>query len=233
MFAYIPARGSSKRVPRKNIRVLGSKPLLGHVLEALGQVSELSGVAVSSDDPEILEYVSRYHFVSTLEPREQRLANDAATFMDLVRSDVPRYARHFGDEGVLFVMATAALVTTEIYRDAIHRFQLNPRGLVMAVTRYEPSPMLALVGDPQAGLKPLYPDMYVRPTKDLPAAFADVGCFYGFDLNRIRRAEKFIDLVPTCGVVLPAEMGIDVDTEDDWRRLERAYEAGRRGMLGD
>lgn len=223
MFAYIPARGGSKRIPRKNIRPLGGKPLLLHVLDSLSLVPGLSGIGVSSEDPEILRLAESRPGVRTLGPRDPALADDLTGMLDLLQRDAPRFAAVFRDDRVLMVTATAALVTPELYAQALERFERDPDGLVLAVARYEKSPFLALSGEPGRGLSPLFPEMYMRPTKDLPEAFIDAGCFYACRLERVKGLKRLLDLAPLLGIVLPSDVGIDVDTEGDWRKLERAY----------
>lgn len=229
MFAYVPARGGSKRIPRKNVRPLGGKPLILHVLDRLAQVKGLSGVAVSSEDPEILALAESRPGVTTLGPRDPALADDRTGFLDLVLRDAPRFAKKFGDDAVLFVTATAALVPSDSYARALAEHESAPDGLVMAVTRYPSSPFLALAGDPGTSLTPLFPDMYLKPTKDLAPAFVDAGCFYGFRLEALRGKTKFLDLSPVRGIVLPPDVGIDLDTEEDWARVEAAYARARSG----
>src|SRR5579864_1826641 len=97
MFAYIPARGGSKRIPRKNIRTLGGKPLLLHVIEAVAGVPGLQGIAVSSEDPEILSLASVHPKVTTLGPRLSSLAGDQVGFIELLQSDARRFMDLFKD----------------------------------------------------------------------------------------------------------------------------------------
>ena len=111
MFAYIPARGGSKRVPRKNIFMIQGKPLLSYVIENLKGVAELSGIAVSSEDEEILA-IANSNGAQTLGKRIHHLAHDMTTFMDLVNEDIMRFAEYFNDYDVLFVLPTSALITS-------------------------------------------------------------------------------------------------------------------------
>jgi pseudaminic acid cytidylyltransferase len=94
----------------------------------------------------------------------------------------------------------------------------------MAVTAYNPSAMLALAGDPGTQIIPLFPDMFTKPTKDLPQTFTDAGCFYVLNLDVAIHVSRFIDMLPVRGVVLPNDIGIDLDTEEDWNRLTKAYQ---------
>lgn len=223
MFAYIPARGGSKRLPRKNIRPLAGRPLLLRVLDALAQVEGLTGIGVSSEDPEILTAAREHPAAVTLEPRRPELADDQTSFLQLARQDVPRYAAHFEDSSLLFALATAALVPPEFYREALIAHRENPRGLVISVNELDASPYRALAGDPDRGLSPLFPERFLQSTSEMPRAFRDAGCFYAFSLERLAGIEKFLDIQPVRGVILPQDVGIDLDTPDDWQRLEATF----------
>jgi CMP-N-acetylneuraminic acid synthetase len=178
---------------------------------------------VSSEDPEILGIARSKPGVTTLGPRDLSLAGDEVGFVELIQKDAPRFIQKFGSTQILFVTATAALIGPEWFQQAIDRTRENPSGLVLAVTAYERSPMLALTGDPLRALVPLFPEQYSRPTQELPGAYIDAGCFYAFDVERLAGKNRFIDLQPIQGIVLPSDIGVDLDTEQDWRNLEMVY----------
>lgn len=221
MFAYIPARGGSKRIPRKNIYPINGKPLLSYVLGQLTLADGLSGIAVSSEDDEILKVATTTSSkVTTLKNREDRLAQDLTTFMDLINNDIQRYADHFKDNDVLFVLPTSVLVTSSYYNQAITYYNEHKDGLVLSVTESHPSPLLSFI---QSGdsLVPLFPEMFNRPTKDLPFTCVDCGCFYIFNLEKMKNKKMFIDLTPIHPIVLPRDIGVDVDTVGDINFLKK------------
>ena len=74
MFAYIPARIGSKRVPKKNIRMLDGKPLIIHVIDNLLETSEINDIAVSTDSDEVVEICSDINDVTTLDLREKKIS---------------------------------------------------------------------------------------------------------------------------------------------------------------
>ena len=76
MFAYIPARIGSKRIRKKNIRILDGKPLIIHVIDNLLETSEINDIAVSTDSDEVLEICSDINDVTTLDLREKELEDD-------------------------------------------------------------------------------------------------------------------------------------------------------------
>ena len=91
MFAYIPARIGSKRIRKKNIRLLDGKPLIIHVIDNLLETPEINDIAVSTDSDEILEICSDLNGVTTLDLREKKLADDKTDFMDLIINDARFY----------------------------------------------------------------------------------------------------------------------------------------------
>ena len=66
--------------------------------------------------------------------------------------------------------------------------------------------------------------MFNRPTKDLPNTYTDCGSFYAFNLNLMKNKKMFIDLKPIFPVVISSEIGIDVDTFEDIKILEKKLE---------
>jgi len=225
MFAYIPARGGSKRIPKKNIKKLGDKELILHTIDQLLEVSNLTGICVSTDDEEILAVVSKRKEVVTLNKRKASLANDTTSFADLINHDMERYFKHFNTDDVLFTLPTAALVSSNEYMSGIAKYYQdeNPAGLVISVTQFNMSPFLALTEKNPGELKALFPDKYLLPTKDLSPCYMDSGCFYIFNRSEFLKHEKLIDLRPIKYVILPSNIGIDVDTEHDWSKLEKEY----------
>ena len=73
MFAYVPARIGSKRIPKKNIKLIDGKPLIYYVLSELSKVPQLKGIAVSSDSIEVLNICNNFEKVITLELRKSIL----------------------------------------------------------------------------------------------------------------------------------------------------------------
>jgi len=222
MFAYIPARIGSKRIKQKNIRLLDGKPIICHVIEQLMRVPALTGIAVSTDSELIQACVSSYSKVTTLALRTADIADDQASFMDLIRNDLPRFEQHFGSHEVVFTLATAALITDNFFTQGIELYQQHT-GLVMSVASLPTSVHLALEVNEQGSLAPLFPEKYPLPTAQLTPLYADAGGFYIFDTQQLRTKSMFIELNPIHPVPLPANIALDIDDEADWQLLEQQY----------
>ena len=174
LIAYIPARGGSKRLPRKNVRKLGQKPVLVHVIEAIHASGLTDKICVSTDDPKTARVANRAGAV-VLGLRADRLSDDKTTFLDLFKKDVPRYLEHFhmqkGETSVLFALATAALVQAKVYRLAFKEFKKRNASVLVATDCLSPS---------------LFPDQ-MSAARRLPDLQVDAGLFYFLDYTKMSR----------------------------------------------
>ena len=223
MFAYIPARGGSKRVPGKNIRTLGGRPVLAHVLQTLQKVPGLTDVFVSTDDPAIAR-VAETNGARWLGPRDPELSNDKAGFIDLIHRDIPRHADAANAaRDVLFVLALAALVPGKVFAAACEAFQRHRPNLLMSVVPCTKSPYWSLVPDATGHLVPLFPEWVYVNSQDLPVAYDDAGLFYVFDWYVLKSYDSHKNMPGLLPFPVDRSHAIDVDTEDDWNRLETAF----------
>lgn len=233
MIAYIPARGGSKRIPRKNLRPLGGKPIIVHTIQAVRTLSCISQVCVSTDDPEIARCVQAEGAV-TLELRSAELSSDTATLVDLVRHDLGRFVKHADpsptDGSALIVLPTAALLSSDVLEHAYDTFKRSQRPLLCATTPYWASPFRALVRAEGSAWHPLHPEKLMVRSQDLPDSCVDTGMFYFINYERFVQHSGHWFTIPggiECYTV-PATIACDVDTPEDWARLEQLYEAARR-----
>ena len=228
MFAYIPARGGSRRIPSKNIRALGDRPVIVHVIDALRALDFISAVYVSTDDPRIQEVAERAG-AKCLDLRLPELSNDKAGFAELIHHDIPRFADHGGDREVLFALATAALVPTSIYADAYRQFIASKPDILMSCETAHP--FWAMTQKTDGFWWPLFPEKVLTNSQDLPRSLVDAGLFYMFDLDNMKRypSVKLADRILSYEV--PNRYTVDVDTTEDWDLLEYKYhklKGGRR-----
>jgi len=218
VFAYIPARGGSKRVPGKNIRLLDGKPVIAHVIQCLRSLEFLSAVYVSTDDVEIAA-VAESVGARTLALRTPALSNDTAGFMDLIRCDLPRYiSAENGDVEVLFALATAALVPAAIYRDAYAIWQrASPDILMSCETAF---PWWAMTQKADGYWVPIFPEKTRINSQDLPPSLIDAGLFYFFRQPVIASFETVKEADRLLPFIVPDRYLGDIDTPEDWLLLE-------------
>ena len=223
MFAYIPARGGSKRLPGKNIRELDGTPVIGHVLRNLAGLSFISNVHVSTDDRQIRDIAESYGAVC-LEPRLQTLAGEKPGFAELISDDLPRYVDYNGgDEEVLFVLATAALVPPRIFCEAYTMYVERSPEILMSCEPYQEPIWWALAKSEEDFWSPLYPDKVTVNSQDLPITITDSGLFYFFNCATMKKYNCHKNAKRLLPYFVPFEYRIDINTQDDWDLLEWKY----------
>lgn len=228
MFGYIPARGGSQRIPRKNVKLLDGIPVIVHVIRALQAMPGISRIHVSTDDEEIAAIASA-NGAACLAPRDTSLSNSKAGFIDLIRDDIPRYVEaNGGDSEVLFALATAALVPPSIYQDAVTEFHRSQPDVLMSCEPYDHPMWWGFRRKDDGYWTPVFPDKVQINSQDLPPALTDSGLFYIFN-QRILSAFPSHKLVnKLMAYEVPHQYRCDIDTPADWERLEWKYERLRR-----
>ena len=230
LIAYVPARGGSKRVVRKNIRELDGVPVLARVLRVLKQLDFVTKACVSTDDLEIAEIAAKEGAL-TLELRAGNLSDDHTSVVDLLKQDVPRYLTACGLDrdtaDVLIVLPTAALLKSETLKEAYQRFKSSGTPILVSLKELEFSPARALECDAAGLYHPLFPERLMQRSQDLQPAAIDAGQFYFLRYGAISTHHGHWFTVPggIAGMVLAPHEAIDVDSEEDWLSLERVFRA--------
>ncbi len=222
MFAYIPARGGSKRIPRKNVKKLGGEPIISHVIRALKNLDFIDQVYVSTDDDEIIK-ISEKNGATCLEPRKKKLSDDYAGFIDLIKHDIPRFAKKSNSSEVLFVLATAALLPKYIYEKAYKDYIVKKPQVLMSCEPYDITPLWSMAKKADGYWYPLHPDEVLKNSHDLPTTLVDAGLFYYFNLPTVvnYKSLKLVDrLLP---FIVPDKYRGDIDTMSDWSALENKF----------
>ena len=219
--AVIPARGGSKRIQRKNIRLMSGMPLIYWAIKIALESGEFERVVVSTDDSEIaaiaIESGAEVPFI-----RSADLADDFASTISVVADAIYRIGsqREFGLTCCIY---PAGIFATK--RDLAASRQLleaNP-GLsyVAPVLRYSHPIQRALEISDEGNLAFVDPAQSVQRTQDLAPRFHDAGQFY------MGRTASWLSGVPilenAIGLELPSWRVLDIDSEDDWIRAQEMH----------
>jgi|GEM_PF-98964 len=213
--AIIPARGGSKRLPRKNILPLHGSPMLGWPVKACLESGLFDEVIVSTDDDEIATIATQQGARVIMRPAE--LATDEAN-ESLAYVHVLETLKAEGNLPDYFcgIYATAALITAEHLQGAYKKMRESEADVLMGVSSYGIHPYKALEAGADGYLKMVYPEWCLQRSQFYPHYVASNGTFYFF------RVDPFIK-TPTyypdklVGYEIPAERAIDIDTEEDYR----------------
>lgn len=227
--AVIPARGGSKRIPRKNARDFLGEPLIARTVRCVLDSGVFDRVVVSTDDKEIAELaLAAGAEVPFMRPAS--LADDHTATAPVVLQAVQALEAGSGSTygSVCAIYATAALMTPVDLRSAAEQFRIAGVDLLFAAARH-PAPIersWMLSDDRRASMR--WPEYRLTRTQDLPDSYFDVGWFY-FGVRRFWESGGTTDDQVALQIV-ERERAIDIDTDDDWVAAERVAETdGRRG----
>ncbi|WP_053406801.1 pseudaminic acid cytidylyltransferase [Persicobacter sp. CCB-QB2] len=212
--AIIPARGGSKRIPRKNIREFLGKPIIAYSIEAALESELFDEVLVSTDDEEIAD-VARKYGASVPFLRSKKNADD---FAPLSAAIIECLNTVEGDYDIVCcILATAPFISAEWLKRSAEI--LTECDSVVSICRYSYPIQRALKVDASGNVDFLFPEYKLARSQDLEPCFHDVGQFYWSDVSLMKR-----DLKLTCGKTKGFELQEifvqDIDTEEDWFNAE-------------
>lgn len=224
--AVIPARGGSKRVPGKNVRLFAGRPMLSWPISAALESDVFDHVIVSTDDPNIAA-TARELGASTPFVRPAELSDDFATTSDVVRHALACTENAIGPvDSLCCLYATAPFVTAADLRGALRELESSDASFVFSVTSFAFPIQRALRMDASGAVSMFDPRFERTRSQDLEPAYHDAGQFYW---GRARAwAEATPIFAPTSKAwVLPRHRVQDIDTEEDWVRAELMFSALR------
>ncbi len=226
----IPARGGSKRIPRKNIRPFLGRPILAYSIEAALASGCFDEVMVSTDDTEIAA-IARNCGATVPFPREARTTGDYAGFDEVVHEVLTRYraqGRRFAYACALF--ATAPLATSSHLVRGYEMLQADPALTgVLPVLRFSFPVQRALVlRDDRAPM--LQPEHYHTRSQDLEPAYHDAGQWYWLNIEKFLPSRELMG-PNSAAVVLSALEAQDIDNEEDWALAELKFQLRQDAAL--
>jgi len=221
--AIIPARGGSKRIPRKNIKDFFGKPLIAYSIEAALKSELFDKVIVTTDDEEIASIAKKYGAeVPFLRPKE--LSDDFTNTKDVIDHALS----YFGERGEKYdyectIYATAPLLQSKYLVDGFVALKNSDAINAFSATTM-PFPIQRTFKLNENGrCEMFWPQNYQTRSQDLEEAYQDAGQFYWTKLNKTSNEIMFgKDSIP---IILPRHLVQDIDTLEDWQRAEFMYKA--------
>ncbi len=217
--AIIPARGGSKRIPRKNIRLFHGKPIIAYSIEAGLRCGLFDTVMVSTDDDSIREIAEKYG-ASVPFMRSEKNSSDTATTLEVINEVLGLYRdmrRHYDE--VCCIYATAPLIQEKDLQTGLEMLKGNVAS-VFPVTAFSFPILRSLKVDDENNVSMNWPKFAHSRSQDLPAAYHDAGQWYWI------RPELIKDSLytNTSKAVILSEIKVqDLDNEVDWQMAELKY----------
>jgi CMP-N,N'-diacetyllegionaminic acid synthase len=219
LLALVPARGGSKRVPRKNVLPLAGKPLIAWSIETAFACNCFADVLVSTDDAEIAAVAAEHGaYVPWLRPAE--LATDAARSGPVIRHALSWYTAHRREiDAIVLLQPTSPFRSTVSVRRAIAQYAaLESKEPVVSVSPAAVHPAWCFTLSGGAMTPVLGWQELDRRSQDLPKAYALNGAIYVFPAAHILADRPLISAGTQALVMDDPDESLDIDTETDWRR---------------
>lgn len=214
--AVIPARGGSKRLPKKNILDLCGKPLIVWTVESALQSSFIDTVLVSSDDDAILSVAKEYG-VQTIK-RPDYLSSDTATSFDAIKHAIENTKKH---DYVVLLQPTSPLRTSQHINESIELLSEKYADAVISVTEMEHSPEWANIlpkDNNMAGF--LREEVLNKRSQDLESYYRLNGAIYVCHTDKLLEEESFFLKEKIFAYKMDNNASVDIDTELDFKFAE-------------
>jgi pseudaminic acid cytidylyltransferase len=217
--AVIPARGGSKRIPRKNVRLFAGKPIIGHSIESARRSGLFDQIVVSTDDAEI-SAVAREFGAEVPFTRPSALADDYTGTTEVVAHAVEWFIGGGAPiSAACCIYPTAPFIRSNDLREGFRLIQTGRWQYVFAATRFVAPVHRAFSQNSDGGLQMLFPEKFTARSQDLPDVLHDAGQFYWGTASAWLSRAKVFDRDSTI-VSIPPWRVQDIDTEEDWRYAE-------------
>jgi len=226
--AVIPARGGSKRIPRKNIRNFCGKPMISYSIDAAKQSCLFDQVIVSTEDEEIA-VVAQHCGARVPFTRPAELADDHTGTNAVVKHAIEWYLqRGQGFDLVCCIYATAPFLRPE-YLAAAHDLLINSsKSFVFSVAAYAFPIQRAVRLNGDGEVEAIRPEHRSSRSQDLEETYHDAGQFY-WGRPSAFLADETLFSSASLALVLPRDRVQDIDTPEDWRRAQWMYRAMELG----
>lgn len=225
VIALVPARGGSKGVLGKNMRLVKGMPLVGYTLKSALASSCVDTVYLTSDDENTLAYgaslgvrlINRPEFCSS----DTACANSVVEhFLSVIQSEIADE-----DPYLIYLQPTSPLRTEADIDDALEKMVAGSHDSLISVTQMDKSPFKAFVLNDAGCLAALFDEKSTNMRRqDLPIVYMPNGAIYAFLVSAFRKANSF----PSNGsypYIMDEQKSLDIDKEEDFDALNRAMDA--------
>ena len=218
----IPARGGSKRIPRKNIININNTPALGLLISNLIAMDLFEQIIVSSNDEEVIkvavEYGAEYSTRSTAS-----LSDDTTQFEEVIRDCIVKNSLQNAVAPIFCIYPLALLLNKANVIDALTLLWEYPDIFIISGGEIEINPLRHTFKNGKQGVEVLFPSFNMFRSQDLPSVYFDVGMFYLAYSKTWLQPDKFWYNNNARFINIPKDNCIDVDTHKDLEKLVERF----------
>lgn len=218
----IPARGGSKRIPRKNIKPFLGKPIIAYSIEAAINSKLFDVVMVSTDNKEIAD-IAKIYGAEVPFLRSEKNSSDFATTFEVIEEVILKYKEQgINFENCCCIYSCAPFVNPAKLVDSYNLMVDKEFDLVFPILSFSFPIQRALKIDVNQKVSFLQPEFSLTRSQDLEKSYHDAGQFYWFNTNKC--LDKGALLTNNTGSIIISELeGQDIDNETDWKLAELKY----------
>ncbi len=229
--AVIPARGGSKRIPKKNIKNFCGKPMIAWSIEKAIDSGLFDYVLVSTDDSSIAK-VAKECGAEVPFIRPKSLSDDHTGTTPVTRHATQWVTENIGPVNyVCTIYATAPFIEVKDLVTGFRSLSESSHQLAISVTSYNFPIQRALKLNKDNSVTMFQPEHYHTRSQDLEASFHDAGQFYWAKMEAIN-AESIAFSENSLAVIIPRHRALDIDTEEDWVRAELMFKSYIKPFAG-
>jgi len=221
VLAVIPARGGSKGVPKKNIKLLGDKPLIIHAVDCAKNAKKITKVIVSTDSEEIALIALNYNCEYSIRPKE--LAEDTSNVVTAIEYVYNELNENF--DVIVLLQPTSPFRTSNDLDEIITLFERNKKTdaviSVIPMDDMHPARMYNLSEENQ--LVPLIEDGETKRRQDLKPVYYRNGCFYAVRTKAFFEEKSFM-VKNKMAYIMNPEWMVNIDTPRDFKIAELLFE---------
>ena len=223
IIAVIPARGGSKRLPRKNIRSFCGRPVIAYSIDAARESRLFDRIIVSTDDDEVAAVATELGAEVPFR-RPAELADDFTPTIPVIRHAVQQLSTpQTKVTHACCIYATAPFVASASLQQAFALLQDDAQlDFAFPITTF-PFPIFRSLKQTNHRVEMFFPQHEKTRSQDLPEAWHDVGQFYWGTAQAWQTCDGIFS-ARTAGIPIPRYRVQDIDTEEDWRRAELMYQ---------
>ncbi len=214
--AIIPARGGSKRLPRKNVLDLCGKPLIAYTIEAALKSKYINKVIVSSDDEEILNISS--NFGADIIKRPIDLANDTATTFDTIKHTIDNFEKY---DYIVLLQPTSPLRNEKHIDEAMELLEKKKADAIVSVCEMEHSPLWSNTLPKDGNMNNFLKDEILnKRSQDLEKFYRLNGAIYICKTEKLIENKSFFLKDNIFAYIMNRENSVDIDEEIDFKIAE-------------
>ena len=214
--AIIPARGGSKRLPRKNVLDLCGKPLIAYTIEAALKSKYIDKVIVSSDDEEILNISS--NFGADIIKRPIDLANDTATTFDTIKHTIDNFEKY---DYIVLLQPTSPLRNEKHIDEAIELLENKKADAIVSVCEMDHSPLWSNTLPKDGNMSNFLKDEILnKRSQDLEKYYRLNGAIYICKTEKLLENKGFFLKENIFAYVMDRKSSVDIDEDIDFKMVE-------------